>query len=216
MLTLAFETSSSVGSMALQPGFEIDISRTPLHGPAVGVDLDACFSSPDGSEYSCRIIAASTGEMTLSTPARPRYGDRIIVHVLELGRFEGNVERQMDGGFAISLDLSVTRRRKLAAQLVWFANREVCGLPDARRHKRIVPRMPWTMIRMPAGRENVARINDVSLSGISVLTSAQAMIGERVSLGVKTAVVARIFDGGLVAQFDEYFEEGQISDMLRF
>lgn len=202
--------------MARQTGFEIDISRTPLHGPAVNVDLDACFNLPDGSEHPCRVIAASTGEMTLSTPARPGYGDRIIVHVLELGRFEGNVERQIAGGFAISLDLAVTRRRRLAAQLVWFANREVCGLPDARRHKRIVPRMPWTMIRMLEGRENVARINDVSLSGVSLQTSAQATVGERVSLGVKTAVVARVFDGGLVAEFDEYFGEGQISDMLRF
>ncbi|MBL1255227.1 MULTISPECIES: PilZ domain-containing protein [Methylocystis] len=202
--------------MGLQAGFHIDIARTPLHGPTVRVDLDACLRLPDGSEHSCRIVEASTGEMALSALAEPCYGDKIFIHSAELGRFEGRVERQSDGGFAIGLDLIVTRRRKLAAQLIWFANRDAFGLPDARRHKRIVPRMPWTTICLQGGKENAAWINDVSCSGISVETSAHASIGDRVSLGVKTAVVGRIFDGGFVAEFDQYFEEGQISDRLRF
>lgn len=202
--------------MGLQAGFYIDIDRTPLHGPTVRVNLGGCLRLPDGSEHSCRIVEASTGEMALLALVEPSYGDKIFLHSPELGRFEGHVERHSDDGFAIGLDLAVTRRRKLAAQLVWFANRDACGLPDARRHKRIVPKMPWTTICMQGGKENAAWINDVSRSGISIETSAHASIGDRVSLGVKTAVVGRIFDGGFVAEFDQYFEEEQISDWLRF
>jgi hypothetical protein len=202
--------------MSLQTGFGTNIDRARLHGPAVSVDIEACLVLPDGdAEHPCRIVAASTGELGLMTLAHPRYGDRIRVYSPELGRFEGDVERETECGFVIGLDLAATRHRKLAAQLTWFANREACALPDARRHKRIVPRMQWTSICLSDG-ERAARINDISIIGVSVETSAVADIGDRVSFGVKTAVIDRIFDGGFVAKFDEPFEEGQLSEMIRF
>ena len=34
------------------------------------------------------------------------------------------------------------KRDKLAAQLTWLANRSTLGLPEDRRHDRIVPRNP--------------------------------------------------------------------------
>lgn len=202
--------------MSLQASFNTNIPRGPLPCPTVRVDLEACFRLPGGSEHACRIVEASTGEMALLASTQPRYADRIVVYIPELARFEGDVEREIDGGFVISLDIGAPRRRKLAAQLIWFANREACNLPDARQHKRIVPRMQWTLVRLPDGREKMARINDVSLAGVNMETAALVSIGDRVSLGVKTAVVGRIFDGGFAARFDEPFKEGQISQMLKF
>jgi hypothetical protein len=202
--------------MSLQASFNMNFPRAPLPCPAVPVGLQACFRLPGGSEHICLVVEASMGEMALLASIQPRYADRIVVYIPELGRFEGDVERELEGGFAIALDLAPSRRRKLAAQLMWFANRDACNLPDARRHKRIVPKMQWTFVRLPDGREKMARINDVSLAGVNVETAAFVSIGDRVSLGVKTAVVGRIFDGGFAAQFDEPFKEGQISQMLNF
>lgn len=192
--------------------FDTNIFHARIHGAPVQIDIEARFSPPGGEERACRIVQASTGEMVFSAPLRPRYGDRIAVYASEFGHFEGDVERETEDGFAISLNLTETRRRKFAAQLTWRANREICRLPETRRHKRIVPKMQWTRLRMPDGTEKVARINDVSLAAVSAETAAEAAIGDRVAFGVKTAVVSRVFEGGFVAQFEEPFAEGELSE----
>ncbi|WP_457795513.1 PilZ domain-containing protein [Methylocystis sp. S23] len=186
-----------------------------IHGPTVRVDLEASLLLPGGREHACRIVEASTGEMAFATPLEPRYGDHVVVYVSELGRLEGDVERQTESGFAITLDLPERRRRRLAGQLIWFANRENCALSEARRHKRFVPRMPWTYVRMPDGKERVVQINDVSLTGVSVDAADKVAVGDRLAFGVKAAVVRRVFKGGFVAEFEEPFAEGEISETTR-
>jgi hypothetical protein len=203
------------GGMSLQTIFEAGALPGRMHGPLVRVDLAASLVLPGGTEHSCRIMEASTAEMAFATPLEPRYGDHVVVYASELGRLEGDVERRMEGGFAITLDLTETRRRRLAGQLIWFANRERCGLPEGRRHKRIVPRMPWTRVRMPDGMEMVAHINDVSIAGVSVDAAADVAVGDRVAFGVKAAVVGRVFAGGFVAEFEEPFAEGELSETTR-
>lgn len=181
----------------------------------VDIDLDARFMLPGGREHPCRLVQASTGEMVVSTPIEPRDGDRVIVHALELGRFAGDVERITDEGFAISFALPEARHRKLAAQLIWFANRDRYELPESRRHKRIVPRLQWTSVRLWNGKEKVAYINDFSLSGISVDAAVAVCVGDEVAFGVKAAIVGRLFDGGFVAEFEEPFGEGEIDETTR-
>jgi hypothetical protein len=195
--------------------FETSIYYHRIHGPPVRVDLDARILFPGGVEHSGRIVEASSGELAFATPLTPRYGDRVIVYVREFGRLEGNVERPVEYGFTIALDLPETRRRRLASQLVWFANRDSCGMHDARRHERFVPQMPWTIVRMSDGRQRFAQINDVSITGVSVDTAAQVRVGDRVAFGVKVAVVGRVFEGGFAAQFEEPFAEGELSEALR-
>lgn len=130
-----------------------------------------------GAEHPCRIVAMSTGEMLFSTPVRPRLGEKVIVYIAELGRFEGGVSRHEGEGFAIGLKLTEMKHRKLAEQLVWFANRDVLDLPENRRHKRIVPMLQWTIVRLSNGKEKTAKINDISLSGVSVEVNARPLVG---------------------------------------
>jgi hypothetical protein len=201
--------------MSPHTDFEASIYHHRIHGPPVRVDLDARILFPGGVEHSSRILEASTGELAFATPLTPRYGDRVIVYVREFGRLEGNVERLIEYGFTVALDLPETRRRRLASQLVWLANRDSCKMHEARRHERFVPRMPWTIVRMSDGRQRFAQINDVSITGVSVDTAAQVRVGDRVAFGVKVAVVGRVFEGGFAAQFEEPFAEGELSEVLR-
>jgi hypothetical protein len=201
--------------MTLAAGIDTNVDRHRVHGPGVHVDLPARYMGPDGVERATRIVEASTGELSFCDASRPACGDRLIVHVDELGRFEGTVERETPAGFAVALSLTESRSRKLAAQLVWFANRDACGLRDARRHPRIVPRMQWTRVRLSDGREHAARILDVSLASVGVETAAVAAPGDRVAFGVKTAVVLRVFAGGFVAEFDEPLLESQLTVQIR-
>lgn len=195
--------------------FDASVSHQRIHGPPVSLSLDAHILFPGGVEQRGRMVAASTGEVALATAFTPRFGDRVIIYVREFGRLEGNVDRETESGFAITLDLPEDRRRRLANQLVWFANRDSCGMSDARRHERFVPRMPWTAVRTSDGRTRFARINDISVAGVSVDTDARVRVGDRVAFGVKVAVVGRVFDGGFAAQFEEPFAEGELSESLR-
>ncbi|PPD43180.1 MAG: pilus assembly protein PilZ [Methylocystis sp.] len=202
-------------AMSLSAHFNFDVSGCRAHNP-VRVDFEARVTLPEGQEHACRIVEMSTGEIVFFAPVQPRYGDRVVAYVPELGRFEGDVEREVEGGFAISLWLTEARRRRLAAQLVWFANRDFLGLPDSRRHRRIVPRMQWTRVRHIDGSEQIAEINDFSLCAISVDSPEPVALGERVAFGVKAAIVNRLFEGGFVAEFEEPFNEGEIDETTRF
>ncbi|QGM96540.1 PilZ domain-containing protein [Methylocystis parvus] len=182
-------------------------------GPAVGVDIAAAISLPDGSEHAVRIVEASADELALAAPLEPLYGDHVVVYASELGRLDGDVDRLTKNGFVMTLELGEARRRRLAAQLIWFANRDRCGLVEARRHRRFVPRTPWTRVRLPGGAEQFAQIADVSIAGVRVEAAAEVSIGDRVAFGVKTAVVGRVFNGGFVAEFEEPFAEGELSEM---
>jgi hypothetical protein len=181
----------------------------------VPVDLDGRFMLPGREEFPCRIIEMSIWAIAFYTPIRPELGDRIIAYISEFGRFEGFVERRIDCGFAISLRLTEMKQRKLAAQLLWRANRDKFGLEDGRRNDRIVPLVQWTRIRTPNGREKMARINDVSRAGVSVETAAEVMVGDRVFFGSKTAVVGRVFESGFVAEFDEPLSENELTETIR-
>jgi len=200
--------------MSLQSDFVPDALRRRIHS-SVEVDLDGRFMLPGGAEHPCRIAEMSTGEIRFATPVRPKLGEKIIVYIAELGRFEGAVERHEAEGFAIGLKLTEMKHKKLAEQLVWFANREVLDLPENRRHRRIVPMLQWTIVTLSNGKEKTAKINDVSLSGVSVEVNARPLVGSRVVVGAKAAKVIRTMEGGFVAEFEEHFAEGALDETTR-
>ena len=45
-------------------------------------------------EHPCEVVEMSTEEMFLATDAEPRIGEKVVVYVTELGRFEGEVVRK--------------------------------------------------------------------------------------------------------------------------
>ena len=175
---------------------------------------------PSKNEYPCQIVEMSSAEMLCSTPIKPELGAMVIVYVVELGRFEGIVERHEPTGFTISMNMPESKHKKLAEQLVWYANREVLDLPESRRHKRFVPLMQWTTVRLANGKERMARINDISSSGVNIeanvsVVKTTLLVGGHVVIGTKTATILRVFQGGFVAQFDEPFPEGGLDETIR-
>jgi len=190
-----------------------------LHN-SVRVDLDGRFMLPSKVEHRCKVVSMSTGAMLISSDATPKLGDQVIVYIAELGRFEGKVEGHEEGRFTLGMTLTALKHKKLAEQLVWFANRDTLDLPDNRRHKRFVPLTQLTTVRFANGKECVARINDISASGVnvevnlSVNAKVTILVGSSVFVGSKKAAVVRMFEGGFVAKFDEIFEEGAIDETV--
>src|SRR5580698_3918504 len=131
----------------------------------VKVNLLGRYMMADRREFPCQVVNMSPGGMAVIAPVSGAPGERIIAYVDHLGRLEGHIARVFQNGFAMTISATARKRDKLAAQLTWLANRQILGLPEDRRHGRIVPRNPIGRLILPNGVNLTCRIIDVSQSG---------------------------------------------------
>jgi hypothetical protein len=159
------------------------------------------YMLPNRLEYPCQSTDISPGGLHLVAPTLPEVGDRIILYLDHLGRVEGQAVRLTPDGFAMTITATSRKREKFTAQLTWLANREALGLPEDRRHERVVPRNPRCMLALEDGTEFAVRILDISLSGAAFATDQEIAMGTPVRLGSTQARVVRRFDGGYATEF---------------
>ncbi|WP_069880064.1 PilZ domain-containing protein [Bosea sp. BIWAKO-01] len=159
------------------------------------------YMLPNRMEYPCQTVDISPGGLHLVAPAKAHPGERVIVYLEHLGRIEGIAVRSTLEGFAMTITATSRKREKFTAQLTWLANRDELGLPEDRRHERIIPRNPRSMLTLDDGSEHVVRVIDISLSGVAFSTEQQLPINTPVKIGGTAAKVVRRFDGGYAAEF---------------
>ena len=167
----------------------------------VKVNLLGRYMLPDRREFPCRVINMSPGGMALIAPVSGAAGDRIIAYVDHLGRLEGQIARDFENGFAMTISATARKRDKLAAQLTWLANRHILDLPEDRRHGRIVPRNPVGRLILPNGVNLTCRIIDVSQSGAGIASKERPPIGTLVTLGKVQGRVVRHLEDGFAIEF---------------
>src|SRR6202035_5108156 len=146
-------------------------------------NLRGRYMLADRREFPFQVVDMLPCGMSLIAPLTAAQGERIIAYVDHLGRLEGRVARIFQNGFAMTIGATARKRDKLAAQLTWLANRNILGLPEDRRHGRIVPRNPVGRLIMPNGVNLTCRIIDVSQSGAGIASDQRPPIGALVTLG---------------------------------
>ena len=159
------------------------------------------FMRADRTEYPCKLQDVSVGGAAMLTPQDVEVGEHVIAYFDEIGRIDGPVARLIDGGFAMQIQATQHRREKLAAQLTWLSNRKILGIPDARRHDRIVPKNTDISLVFNDGGQLPCRIIDVSISGASLYTDQIPPIGTMVMMGKLRAKVVRHHEQGIGLQF---------------
>jgi PilZ domain len=152
-------------------------------------------------EYPCQTVNISPGGLAILAPVMGNIGERVVIYLDQLGRVEGTVVRQFQNGFAIAFSATVRKRDKLASQLTWLANRQLLGLPEDRRHDRVQPRIPRTVITLDNGQQVVARLIDISTSGAGISTDLKLVMDQRIVVGKLPAKVVRVFEGGVAVEF---------------
>lgn len=167
----------------------------------VRVNLLGRYMLADRREFPCQVVNMSPGGMALIAPVTGAPGERIIAYVDHLGRLEGHIARTFQNGFAMTIAATARKRDKLAAQLTWLANRHILGLPEDRRHGRVVPRNPSGRLVMPNGLNITCRIIDVSQSGAAVATDQRPAVGALVTLGKVQGRVVRHLEDGFAIEF---------------
>jgi PilZ domain len=167
------------------------------------VSLLGRFMRPDRQEFPCRAISLSVGDAHFMSPVPVPVGERIVAYLDEIGGIEGTVTRVEDGAFALRINASQHKREKLAAQITWLINRSELEGIDARRagHERIASSDKRTMLRLPDDQEIEVRLQDVSISGASILIASRPPLGAVVSLGKLRARVVRHHAEGVGVQF---------------
>jgi hypothetical protein len=167
----------------------------------VRVNLLGRYMLADRREFPCQVVNMSPGGMALIAPVGGQPGERIIAYVDHLGRLEGHIARIFQNGFAMTIAATTRKRDKLAAQLTWLANRHILGLPEDRRHGRIVPRNPVGRLILPSGLNVTCRIIDVSQSGAGIATDQRPPIGALITLGKVQGRVVRHLEDGFAIEF---------------
>lgn len=178
------------------------------HAPAersfqrVAVKVGGRLMLADHEEYSCTAVDMSPGDVRFLCEGRPRISERVIAYLDNLGRLEGTVVSTDHAGFAMTINATDRKREKLAAQLTWIANKHELGLPEDRRHDRLMPRVTTTELTFDDGTRHNCRIMDLSLSGAAVDTELRPALGTPVWLGSMRGRVVRHFMEGVAIEFN--------------
>ena len=176
------------------------VAERRRHGRVV-VALLGRYMLADRQDYPCQTVDMSPGGVRLTCAVGGEIGERIVIYLEHVGRIEGTIARLLPDGLAVAIKATPRKRDKIASQLTWLANRAALGLPEDRRHERLVPHHTLTTLRLADGREIAARIVDVSLSGAAIACEAALAVDSPVIVGRTPARVVRPFRGGVAVEF---------------
>jgi hypothetical protein len=180
----------------------------------VKVHLLGRYMLPDRREFPCQVINMSPGGVALLAPGIGNVGDRVIAYLDHIGRVEGKITRIIDNGFAMTVGATPRKRDKLAAQLTWLANRDILNLPEDRRHDRIVPRNPISVLILEDGSRMSCRIIDMSRSGAAIAAERRPPLNSQVSLGRVQSRVVRHLEDGFALEFVHEQPEDTLEDSV--
>lgn len=167
----------------------------------VRVKIYGRFMLEDRSEHPCQVVDMSPGNVALRTDRIGQPGEKVIAYIDHIGRIEGVVTRTLQDGFAMTVIASDRKKDKLAAQLTWLANKHELDLPEDRRHERVAPRNPMSILQLSDGRNYQCRIIDLSLSGAAIEIDVKPALGVQVTLGTMRGQVVRHFEDGVAVEF---------------
>lgn len=167
----------------------------------VRVKIYGRFMLEDRTEHPCQVIDMSPGNVALRADRVGDPGEKVIAYLDHIGRIEGVVTRRLQDGFAMTVVASERKRDKLAAQLTWLANKHELDLPEDRRHERVAPRNPMSVLQLSDGRQYQCRIIDLSLSGAAIEIDVKPAKGVQVVLGTMRGQVVRHFEEGIAIEF---------------
>ena len=186
------------------------------HG-RVKVALPGRFMRANRQEFDCMTLDMSPGGVAFLAQEPVEVGERIVAYLDHVGRVEGRVVRDFDGGFAIAMKLPAAKREKLADQLTWLANRHSLGLPEDRRHERIRPSHSRTTLIFPHGREVLATVIDISQSGVALALSGPVTtsVGMAVTVGATAGRIVRVLANGVAVEFSRVIPAEEFSPEMK-
>jgi hypothetical protein len=154
-------------------------------------------------DFACRLIGISPREMVLIVPVTGRPGFAVAMECEEFGRWQGVVNRATSHGFAMQIIATDEERARLADKIAWYEKVQKQETVDNRKHKRIVPNNPLSMLLMGDGSSLGCFIIDMSVSGAAVSAEVIPNIGTPLAVGSIVSRVVRHRADGFAVKFVE-------------
>jgi len=162
---------------------------------------------PSGGEFPCDVEDISEGGIALHSQADGEIGDRVIVYLDRLGRFEGQLVRRFNGGFAIETHLQTNQRARLIERIELLKNHrggdEIAALPQRalRRAPTSEEAHEGARLTIDHGEEVACKVLDISLTGAHIRLSNRPKVGTHVTVGRTLGRVVRHTDEGIGVEF---------------
>lgn len=168
--------------------------RVPIDKPG------KLFLPKTAQELGCMVDDISPGGAEIKCDFALKRGERVVLYVDDVGRFEGSIARTEGVVCGICFSSTALKRERTAELLTIYLNRNVVDTSNLRRHERVT--VSGTIGITRAGGAVVAcEVRDVSLSGLSLVTDSRLPLGEFVLVGHLAAHVVRHTAEGFGVEF---------------
>ncbi len=168
---------------------------------------------PDQSEHPFQISQISVDGATLLTQVSVPNDIKVVAYIDEIGRVEGRVIAQFNGGIALEFITNESRRKRLEDKLAYLGDNDR-KTANQRRHARFEPKDNKSHITMPDGRIYKCEVIDISLSGAALKTDIMPNLGTYVMLGKMRGRVVRYVEGGIALEFSQALTQSSLSGQL--
>ena len=155
------------------------------------------------SEFACRVVNISLHAVTLIAPVVAAIGELVIMYSGVFGKLEGSITDVHDRGFVMSIAATNEERVKFAVKIDWYEKNKNHDVSDGRKHKRIVPKDPYSILIFSDGRQLRCFVIDMSVSGVAVSANIKPKIGTPLAVGKLVGRVVRHRADGFAVQFIE-------------
>jgi len=126
--------------------------------------------------------------MLVAVPVVGKVGDRVTSYFGDFGKLDGQISDITARGFLLELAITQPKREKLSSKLTWLEKKQKNpSIPDGRRHVRIIPANPHSTLSFADGSTRGCFVIDMSMSGASVSSDVQPLIGMPLAVGPASA-----------------------------
>ena len=150
--------------------------------PRYALKIPARFYLPDESEQVGEVRDVSLSGIALRTDLAAKEGDSVVLHMDDLGRFEGSVARVFDDIFAVELLGRSHKRRRGAKFFSWGDEETQENDSESRLHLRIAISQ-LAELQREDGTVVPCRIANLSLGGLGLEMREPPAVGEIVQIG---------------------------------
>jgi PilZ domain len=168
----------------------------------VKIALPGRYMLSDHREHPCRTINVSPLGLAIQGQPRGLIGERVVLYIDQIGRLEGLIARNFEASFAVKLEITPAKSRKLAETLAWLVSHQADRIADNRQHPRIKPLRRGATLTTPDGTQYRATLVDLSIHGAAINVDTAPPIGSLVTIGQTSARVTRHFDKGIAVEFE--------------
>jgi hypothetical protein len=160
------------------------------------------FMLPDSTEHPCQIAQLSPDGAVFLTSIAPPAGLAIVAYIDEIGRLEAVTGDAVEGGFAVSFQVSAPRRERIESRISLL--QDSSADEDEILERRHTPHEEATSashITLPDGRIYPCEVLDVSISGAAVKIDVIPALGTSILLGKMRGRVVRYLESGVSIEF---------------